>query len=506
MDPFSSTPDRAYLLQNVYPLEMSGPSVFVGRPGFQQAGSQLASGGVGQLVYQFTKLAGTEYTVAIVGGKLYTFNWSTRAWTEAVNAAAFSAASITISTTAPCYAVTFDDKMVVSDGVNVPWAWDGTTNGGLTKMTNAPVFYGQPTVRSAKLVAIKNTERNTIVWSEENAVNTGYEAGGYNNAWTLGQTDQEGLYRLEGTNDALYYFRERSSGIILGDIADDFQNNSTQDGLSPVIGTKSPSGLVAASGKLYFLDADRRPQVAIPGSGVRENPPIWEDIAQTVNGLDRSELADAVALYHPTLRLVLFAVCEQNQTRPNAILVYNPILDVPVAVWRGFTLSAMGIVKDANGVPVLMHLSADGYAYDHGTEQGTIWDDGLNAGTAPIEHIVEGPHLGADARADKVFPRFDVLFQSATDMAVSVSYTTPRAVSSAIAATVTGGGARWDEFDWDSADWASDAVEQKLPVGLRNAQGRWIRPKVSHATLTQRFAIEQMAVEAIPRGDRPEVL
>ena len=30
------------------------------------------------MVYQFTKLAGTEYTVAIVGGKFYTFNWGTR--------------------------------------------------------------------------------------------------------------------------------------------------------------------------------------------------------------------------------------------------------------------------------------------------------------------------------------------------------------------------------------------------------------------------------------------
>jgi hypothetical protein len=52
------------------PLELDKPSTFVGRNGVRSAGAQggASSKRTGQLVYQFTKLDGTEYTVRIVGG------------------------------------------------------------------------------------------------------------------------------------------------------------------------------------------------------------------------------------------------------------------------------------------------------------------------------------------------------------------------------------------------------------------------------------------------------
>ena len=99
-----------------------------------------------------------------MGGKFYTYNWGTDVFTEVVTAANFTTASITLSSTAKCYAVTMADKMVVTDGVNTPWMWDGTTGAsGLTKLTNCPVLYGRPTVYYAKLFGIKNTERSTMV-------------------------------------------------------------------------------------------------------------------------------------------------------------------------------------------------------------------------------------------------------------------------------------------------------------------------------------------------------
>src|SRR4051812_13386224 len=107
LDPASADPSKAFLLQNVYPLDAERGYAVVGRPGFQQAGSQLGGGSrVGQLVYQFTKLAGTEITLCIVGGKLYTFNWGTRVWTESVTAANFATATITLDANAKVYAVT----------------------------------------------------------------------------------------------------------------------------------------------------------------------------------------------------------------------------------------------------------------------------------------------------------------------------------------------------------------------------------------------------------------
>lgn len=497
----SSDPSKAFLLQNVCPVEQDKPTAFVGRPGCQQAGSQLGGAGArtGQLIYQFTKLSGTEYTVAIVGGKFYTFDWSSRAWTNVVTAANFTTAGITLSSTARCRAITIADKMLVTDGVNTPFLWDGTSGaGGLTKLTNCPVIYGQPTIYYAKNFVIKNVERRTIDWSEENDATTGYEAGGYNNSWTLGQTDQEALYAVRGSNEAIYYWRARSTGAISGAVTTTFKTDGTREGVSETVGTTSPDAIVDYENQFFFLDADGRPHVLIPGGGVK---PIWQDLKETLTGLDTTLLSSAVGVFDPTLRLVLFGVAELGQSVPSAILVYNPVLQAPVAVWRGFTFNTFGIVKNASGTPLLMHLSSDGYAYDHGA---TLSSDALNAGTQAITHIVESPHLGVDTRVDKRFRRVDTLFRAASNLTgLSFSYTTPRGLSSSQSATVSGSqSAQWDVAQWDVNVWSSTNIEQHVSVG-QNGLGRWIREKITHATASENFGFINQTVEAEAVTDSP---
>lgn len=510
LDPSSSTdPGLAYLLQNVYPPDAERGTSVVGRPGFQQAGAQLGSAGVrtGQLVYQFTKLAGTEYTVAIVGGKFYTFDWGTRAWTEVLIAADFTTSAITLSATAKCYAVTMADKMIVSDGVNVPWAWDGTSNGGLTKLTNSPVLFGQPTVYYAKLFGIKNTERSTMVWSEENDPTTGYEAGGFNNAWELGQTDQEPLYALVGTNQALYYFRARSTGVISGAVNADFTTSGVHDGVSGVVGTQSPDATVYYEGRVYFPDADFRPHVIIPGSGAE---PVWGDIRETIAGLDRAYAPQALGLYHPGLQLILFGVIPVGQTIPTLIIAIDPRQGSgqPVALFRGFSFQEWGIVKNASGQPLSMHLSNDGYAYDHGLPDGSLWDDALNAGTVAITHIVEPAPMGNDVSVEKRFSRADFNLRTESDLTdTTFNYETSRglsAASSQTAPTVPGSFSRWDFAIWDTDLWSVASIDQHVAVGL-NGFGRWIRPIVTHAMLGERFGLGVLRITAYPLNIDPSV-
>ncbi len=504
LDPSAADDKLAFLLQNVYPTDSDRGSSVVGRPGFQKSGTvQLGSAGVrtGQLVYQFTKLAGTEITVVLVGGKLYTFNWGTRVFTESVTAANFATASITLSTTAHCYAVTFADKMVVSDGVNKPWSWDGTAGaGGLTSLTNAPVIYGQPTVYYAKLFGIKNTARSTIVWSEENAPATGYEAGGYANAWTLGQTDQEPLFALVGTNDALYYLRSRSTGVISGAVNSDFVTAGVHDGVSGLVGTQSPGCTVYYEGRIYFPDANFQPHVIIPGSGVE---PLWGDVRETVLGMDRAYVTSAVGVYDASTKMVLLGEVATGQTIPSVQFVFDPKQGIgqAVALWRGFTFQAMALVKNATGQPLLMHLSDDGYAYDHGLPDGTLWSDGLNAATVAIEHIAEPGPMGNDISIEKKFDRLDMNFRTASGLTgVTVHYETSRGLSTApvlAAPSITGGFARWDIAIWDTGLWSASSLEQHVAVGL-NAQGRWIRPIIKHVTAGEQFGLGTVRITATP--------
>lgn len=506
LDPqVSKDPTRALLLQNTFPLELDKPTTMYGRPGFDQAGSQLGATGkrTGQLVCQFTKLDGTEYTVAIVGGQgIYTYNWSTEAWSQVVTVANLTTASITLSETAHLYAVTYNDKLIVSDGVNTPFSWTGASGaGGLTSLTNCPVLYGQPTVYYAKLFGIKNAARNVIVWSEENDETIGYETAPYTNSWELGQSDQEGLYALRGTNDALFYFRARSAGAIRGAVTPEFRSDGTHEGVSPDVGTTSPDGVVSvgAAARLYLIDADARPHVVQGGKMV----PLFDDIRETIRGIDRGQLAEAIARYDATTGLVLIGVTETSQTNPSALLAINPVLNVPVAVWRGFTFQAMGVVKNGSSVPVLMHLSDDGYAYDHGTLDGTLWDDELNAGTTAIAHAVETCHLGVDARYEKQYVRADILLRSEEDTtSVNVKHFTPYGVSTAISGSVESSEYRYDASDavYDTAVWGSGITERHLPVGVR-AVGRWIRARIDHQVTGEEFGFTAMDVEYAPLGD-----
>lgn len=503
LDPLaSSDPTRALSILNMRPLELDKPSSFVGRPGFDQAGSQLGASNkrTGQLVYQFTKLDGTEITLAIVGGQgIYTYNWSTETWSQSVSVANLTTASITLSETARCYAATFTDKVLISDGANTPFLWDGTSGaGGLTSLTNCPVLYGQPRVHYAKVFGIKSAERSVQVWSEENDATIGYEAAPYSNTWQLGQTDQEALVALAPTNDAEYYFRARSAGAILGAVTPEFTTDGTHEGVSQSVGTASPDGTVVVGGRVFFIDADGQPHV-IDGGRAK---PIFDDLRETIRTLDKAKLSQAIARYDPTLGLVLFGVVESSQSLPSAILAYNPILDVPVSVWTGFTFNTFGVVKNGAGVPVLMHLSNDGYAYDHGAPDGSLWSDELNAATQGIRHQVETCHLGADHRFEKRFPRADVLLRAAADGSdIAITYTTPYgSPDTNITASVDGGQADWDEVDWDEFVWGSDVVERHVPVGLR-AMGRWVRIRLVHSTVGEQFGVESVAVEYVPAGD-----
>lgn len=510
LDPIMAVPNYARLLQNVYPLDPVSGSAVVGRPGFQVAGAQLGAANkrTGQLVYQFTKRDGTTYTVTMVGGQgIYTFNWSTRVWSLVVTVANLTTKSITLSETARCYAVTFTDKLVVNDGVNTMWMWDGTSGAtGLTKLTNAPVIYGQPVIYYAKLFGIKATERSTIVWSEENQPNTGYEASGYNNAWTLGQTDSEGLYALGATNEALYVFRRSAIGRIQGQVTTNFSTDGVRSDVSENVGTTSPASvLVHESGSLYFLDNLGRPQGIVAGRGLID-PPLWSNVRETIRAIDlnASSLVAAQTWYDSETRTLGIGYTELGAA--SASVQVSPITNEPVGIFRGYTFDRIGPIVNATNRDVLMHLSTDGYAYEHGTEDGTLWDDALNSGTVAIAHAVTSMPLGSDADTDKQWSRVDFLFRAASPMALACAYETPRGNNTAqsLSVSATGGYSVWDVAIWDTNLWSSAWLEVHKAVGW-NGFGRWLAWTISHQAVGERFGLASGVAKARALNQAPGI-
>lgn len=260
------------------------------RPPFQRVGS---AGGPTSSAFcqgQLFKADGTVVTWALDGGAstIYTFNWTTATWTAAVSSANLSSASISlVAAPARVYWCTFNNTVVFNDGTNQPWTWDGTSGaGGLTKLTNAPTScYGRPTVYYAKLFFIKGGDRRTIVWSEENTANTGYEAGGYSNVWVLGQTTSQSLTAIHGTNDGLYYFRASSIGVIRGAVSTDFTTSGVHDSVSAELGVVAPEGVaVGGNREIWFANQHGQPCV-LPAGGAVVRVPDYGLADQNIKGI-----------------------------------------------------------------------------------------------------------------------------------------------------------------------------------------------------------------------------
>jgi hypothetical protein len=508
----SNDPKYARLLQNVMPIELDKPSTMTGRPGFDKilstqlgttSGSFPWTSRTGQLVHHFVREDGNERTLIWVGGHLYNYNPTLDSSAEV------TAGSVTWDQTARYYAVTFGDTVVYHDGTNTPRTKEPIANSGV-ELTNAPVFYGQPVVYYAKVFAIKSTERSVIVWSEENDPTIGYEAVPYSNSWQLGQTDQEPLYALAATNEALYYFRARSIGTIRGAVTPEFTTDGTHEGISQSVGTVSPDGVCVVGSRVFFIDADARPHVIDGGQAID----LSANLRETLRGLDKTKLDKAITRYDPTTGLVLFGVVEIGQSEPSVILAINPVLNLPVAVWRGFSFSALGIVRPALStaaqsgaeveisVPALLHLHNDGYAYLHGTPNGAIWDDLFDSGTVAIQHVLESCHLATDPEYEKRFSRADILLRVAADIsAITVTAITPHGTGSDLSGSVNADvGSQWDAVDWDEGVWESDFIERHLAVGL-NQVGRWARLRMTHQVTGERIGFTKLSADYTPAGN-----
>ncbi len=500
LDKQVSDPRKALLLQNVYPQDPEFGGGVVGVPGFRLTSStQLGSSGnrTTQRTFQFTQLDGTERTVGFVGGKMYTYDWGSRGWTEV------TLSGVSLNTSAKIFCATFNDKLVVNpnDGTNKMFTWDGTT---FVSLTNSSTVFGQPVVHYAKLFAIKWAERGTIIWSEENDPTTGYEAGGFNNSWTLGQTDQEALHRLYATNEVLYYFRARSIGAITGSVTTNFVASGSRDGVSETEGTISPAAVVSRGRDIYFLNARGRPHVIRPGLGVT---PIWRAARETIAEIPQAQLSKAVALNDTTTSHILFGIAETLQTDPTIHLAYQYDDRGGVASfsgkWQGYTFQSFDMVKDGDLTPTIIHGATDGYLYDHGQPIDALRDHALQSGTVGIEHIVEGTSLGYDTREDKIFDRMDVSFRTQNSLTSLVfSYTTPGGTSTFSALTISGDFDVWGTGKWDKATWAAIGVEAHQTLGL-DGYGRWIRPKVVHQQTGEQFGFNGWTVEAFPEGLDP---
>jgi hypothetical protein len=475
----------------------------VGRPGFAQLGSRLGAGSDRTVQYlgQFTTLAGVRHTICICGGKFYTLDWGTDTWTETLEAADFSGASITLSASSRVYSAILGNKVIFSDSTNTPWMWDGTAGSGLTELTNAPVFYGPIWVYYAKLFGVKQAERNAFVWSEEGDPTTGYEAGGYNNAWApLGATR---FFGGVGTNEAMYVHEESRWVKFTGAVSTDFQTAGTRSDVSEKLG--SFAGALVTDDGVVFISQDAEPHLIKPYAGVVE---AWKDCAVTVSDAPRTALEASRLVYWPEIDAVLIGIPGSGQSVITKWVVLRTSGEAPnfIGTWElGSNNTAEVLLNGANVPTFVFSGSGDGYVYEMGGPEGTLWADAYAGGTEAIVKTATTGAMTLDIDEEMHLDRCTLLVSSPTTMTnLSVQYTTPRGQSTPLVQTVAsaGGDLLGLSFILGTSMLAGDAAERRVLYGW-NGKGRWVEATVSHGTGVERLSLSALAINAYPWRNDP---
>lgn len=279
----------------------------------------------------------TLYTISINVSGVVTI-------TSAVSSANFTTATISLSSNTYLPWTYYSDatKDYIVFAGTPPWAWDGTTGAtSLTELTNAPNSAARPTTHAGKLFFIKSSDARTIAWSEEYAINTGYNAGGYSNSWTLAQTSAEPLVSILGTNEGLYIGRRSSIGLIRGAVSTDFVTSATQDGVRTSGGTASD--LVIGGNDIWWVDEFSQPWVcpiggqpsAIDLGTPAPDDPQAIDTARQIEPYGYGDISSAVLTntfaWSPPVYLpwqfgllgptVWFGLGLVNSTKPGALIV-----------------------------------------------------------------------------------------------------------------------------------------------------------------------------------------
>jgi hypothetical protein len=487
-----------------------------GRPGFVIADESMGSSAAVQWVGQLSKADGTEVSAVVAAGEIWSYNHGTDTLTKVVTTANLTTATVTLSSSARVYACEFADTLVFNDGVNQPFTWDGTSGaGGVTLLSNAPsVCYGKPWVYYAKLWFIKNAERNTVVWSEEGTANTGYEAGGYTNAWTLRQTATEGFVAGEGTNEGLYLFRGNSTTLVTGEVTPNFSTTGVDEGISDTVGCRSPNGVLNLGGALYFLTNDRRilrvegRQLVDVGIGARAR----------LASLNTAQIAKVFVDYvdfHEQGERIVVAIPETGSDDCNAYVIVNPASGLCEGTWTGWKTTALGRWKNADGEWRLVHGGGDaattvddGLVYIHDVPNGDTLDDEFLAGLSPITHQTETSYIGPDVNTERGWTDGTLLMSYGSEITgVSATAITSRGEHALTTALEFDGAAGFtlDEDQLDIDALGGDAGEARIPFAMRGVFGRWLRMRFAHATLGERFTVQELTINATVTERRPSI-
>lgn len=273
--------DEAILLRNLFPTDLQRAGSLAFRAGrlWNATATQLtgnAGGTQGQFLGQMRRpdASNAGLSVAVISGEVWTFHPApdgTGSSTKVLSTAQLTAAGVALPSGNNVLAIPFAGVVVFVDmvGNTQPFSWDGTTvGGGIVKLTSlAAAAYISATIYYGRLFLLMSDQK-TLVWSEPNQPNVGYNNAPFANIWDLSvQTGQSDLRAIVGTNEAIYLMRWGGVGTIRGTVTSTFSTDGTLDSIVVGNGCGFHSMCCYVEGTLFWVDQAYQPHGYRPGVG-----------------------------------------------------------------------------------------------------------------------------------------------------------------------------------------------------------------------------------------------
>lgn len=175
------------------------------RPGQLHLNNPLLSGAVRGLHAYYKDTS--RYLVAAAGGKVWYWNPGTSAFVDIKTG--LDSSALTSFETCVNY-------MVVFNGVNNPWKWDGTT---VSNLANAPADGQFALLHKEKLFTVPMSEPSRLKWSDSFQP----ESWPAVNYWDIKPGDGDKITCLQKHMGTLVIFKRRSIHVLYGSSLDDFR-------------------------------------------------------------------------------------------------------------------------------------------------------------------------------------------------------------------------------------------------------------------------------------------
>ena len=219
----------------------------------------------------------------------------------------FTALKTLLNTTALPLFETCVNYVVVFNGVDAPWKWDGTS---VSALANAPADGRFPTLFKEKLFVVPKSDPSNLRWSDSFLP----ESWPGVNYWPVKDGDGDEITGLQVFLDELVIFKNHSIHSLRGTSLDDFR----LDELDRRVGCVGPFASVPIGNRIYFIghrgiyEFNGMSSVNISDVSI---PNFWSRV-------NEAYLNRAVAGVHD--EFIWFALPIDSSTTNNIVLAYFP--------------------------------------------------------------------------------------------------------------------------------------------------------------------------------------